>query len=204
MYHSASGYVGIGRVLSEWDRKIHEGNNRLLYTKEIYEYRIPVCWFSDRRQHPLKVEHGLPQQRGGSWHKIDEKRFPAVLLYSQNYPIQTLDEYEKNLNNSVEKSLLDSDDRRRIRLTQAPTKPETSAAIVTIYKRNPDVVAEVLKRANGICELCNSLAPFTRKSDGSPYLEVHHKLPLAMRGLDTEKNALALCPNCHRKEHFGQ
>ncbi|WP_256325004.1 HNH endonuclease signature motif containing protein [Nitrosomonas sp. Nm132] len=42
-----------------------------------------------------------------------------------------------------------------------------------------------------------------RKHDGSPYLEVHHKIPLAFGGEDTVVNAIALCPNCHREAHYG-
>lgn len=33
--------------------------------------------------------------------------------------------------------------------------------------------------------------------------EVHHKVPLSAGGDDTVENAIALCPNCHRKAHFG-
>lgn len=46
-------------------------------------------------------------------------------------------------------------------------------------------------------------APFLRASDQSSYLEVHHKVPLADDGDDTVGNAIAVCPNCHREEHFG-
>jgi len=46
-------------------------------------------------------------------------------------------------------------------------------------------------------------APFLRKKDQSPYLEVHHMIQLADGGEDTTENAVALCPNCHRQLHFG-
>uniref|UniRef100_UPI003D06D395 HNH endonuclease n=1 Tax=Alcaligenes faecalis TaxID=511 RepID=UPI003D06D395 len=64
-------------------------------------------------------------------------------------------------------------------------------------------MAEVLERASGSCEACKEPAPFKRKSDGTPYLEVHHRIQLAHGGEDTVENAIALCPNCHRKAHFG-
>ncbi|WP_456386557.1 HNH endonuclease [Profundibacter sp.] len=57
--------------------------------------------------------------------------------------------------------------------------------------------------ANGICEGCGNNAPFISKKDGTPFLEVHHVKPLAEEGDDTVENTLALCPNCHRKSHFG-
>jgi len=63
------------------------------------------------------------------------------------------------------------------------------------------VVAWVLKNSNGICESCNKPAPFT-KPDGDFYLEVHHLRRLADGGSDTVTNAVAACPNCHRRLHY--
>jgi 5-methylcytosine-specific restriction protein A len=81
-------------------------------------------------------------------------------------------------------------------------KPKLIKIISTQFKRNPDVVAEILVRASGVCENCNNEAPFKRKN-GEPYLEVHHKIRLADGGEDTIENAMALCPNCHRYLHYG-
>lgn len=72
------------------------------------------------------------------------------------------------------------------------------------FLRDPDVVAEVLLRAGGHCERCKEPAPFVRRSDKTPYLEVHHRVPLAAGGLDVVANAEALCPNCHRQAHHGE
>ncbi len=66
-----------------------------------------------------------------------------------------------------------------------------------------DVVAEVLHRAQGRCERCQNEAPFKSRATGEPYLEVHHRIPLADNGDDTVENAIALCPNCYRYSHFG-
>jgi 5-methylcytosine-specific restriction protein A len=71
------------------------------------------------------------------------------------------------------------------------------------FKRNPDVVVETLSRANGVCEKCNKNAPFLRKKDKTPYLEVHHKTMLSNGGEDTLENTIAVCPNCHRELHYG-
>ncbi|MEI9962123.1 MAG: HNH endonuclease signature motif containing protein [Limisphaerales bacterium] len=71
------------------------------------------------------------------------------------------------------------------------------------YRRNADVIVATLNRANGICERCGKKAPFLRKSGGTPFLEVHHRTPLADGGEDTIENAVALCPNCHREAHYG-
>lgn len=71
------------------------------------------------------------------------------------------------------------------------------------YIRDAKVAALALVRSKGICEECGSQAPFNRKSDSQPYLEIHHKIRLADHGPDTLENVLALCPNCHRKAHYG-
>ena len=107
------------------------------------------------------------------------------------------------LNGSIDRSLRDDPGKRRQRLENAPKLPRQVTVSVSIFMRNPDVVAEVLTRAEGRCEACHSQAPFIRKSDSTPYLEVHHKVTLADGGEDTVENAIALCPNCHRRKHLG-
>jgi predicted HNH restriction endonuclease len=102
----------------------------------------------------------------------------------------------------VKASSQDSEARAK-RLAAAQKKPTVRITTVLDFDRNPDVVAEVLAQASGNCQRCGSSAPFIRKSDGSPYLEVHHKTPLAFGGDDTVANAIALCPNCHRETHYG-
>ncbi|MDK9704300.1 MAG: HNH endonuclease [Sulfuritalea sp.] len=104
---------------------------------------------------------------------------------------------------SVAKSQNDSAVERKARLAATNPVPTTQTVTATVFRRNADVVAEVLARANGICEGCKELAPFKRRSDNSPFLEVHHRKPLADGGHDTVENAIALCPNCHRKAHYG-
>lgn len=68
------------------------------------------------------------------------------------------------------------------------------------YVRDPYITEYVKQRADGICQLCGQSAPFLDKY-GHPYLECHHIEWLSMGGKDTLKNAVALCPNCHRKMH---
>jgi 5-methylcytosine-specific restriction protein A len=104
---------------------------------------------------------------------------------------------------AVKQSSGDSPKQRRIRLADADKKPKTTLAIVCRFTRNPDVVAERLFLAEGHCEKCGKEAPFKRKRDDTPFLEVHHIVPLAEGGDDTVNNCIALCPNCHREEHFG-
>jgi len=79
-------------------------------------------------------------------------------------------------------------------------QPAMMSAITTSYVRDPAVKAWVLQGAGGKCEGCDAAAPFAG-IDGLPYLEVHHVMPLSSHGSDTTTNAVALCPNCHRRCH---
>lgn len=71
------------------------------------------------------------------------------------------------------------------------------------FARIREVKVWVLKRAAGRCECCSQPAPF-KTSRGYPFLEVHHLRTLADNGSDRTSNAVALCPNCHRRLHFGE
>lgn len=116
----------------------------------------------------------------------------------------SLDSLNESFDAEVKKALSTSKDDRQKRIAESSAVPKTKSVLVQVYERNPYVVAEVLIRANGVCERCNGAAPFIRKKDDSPYLEVHHKTRLADGGEDTVENAVALCPNCHRDLHFGK
>ena len=72
-----------------------------------------------------------------------------------------------------------------------------------VRQRSVAVRIFVLRRANGICELCDDPAPFKTKKK-RPYLEPHHLTRLADGGPDHPSHVAACCPNCHRKIHFGE
>lgn len=82
-------------------------------------------------------------------------------------------------------------------------RPLKSSDTISSFKRCPQVVAWVRLHSEGVCELCNSEAPF-RDAYGQPFLEVHHVIALADGGADTVENAVAICPNCHRAAHLSE
>lgn len=110
---------------------------------------------------------------------------------------------EVELEQAIEDSLNCSAEERKERLRNASKMPRKITVTTTNYCRNPDVVAEVLFLAKGICQKCNQPAPFKSSKTDKPYLEVHHLTRLADGGEDTVENAIAVCPNCHRKLHYG-
>ncbi|MEX5667075.1 HNH endonuclease signature motif containing protein [Pseudomonas neuropathica] len=78
-------------------------------------------------------------------------------------------------------------------------KPKKASSTRTVYVRDPEVRAWVRNEAEGHCEGCGDPAPF--QMHDLPFLEVHHVKPLADKGSDQVSNAVALCPNCHRRCH---
>nr|VFJ94220.1 MAG: 5-methylcytosine-specific restriction enzyme A [Candidatus Kentron sp. LFY] len=168
-------------------------------------YKPPRCWYvlsSNGKAYPAKAIWALViGKQPASFNTIKARTGLANLGYSL-INTEVLDQafdFEKE----VEKSIADTKNNRKKRLTSSSKKPSIIFTLTKIYRRNPDVVAEVLLRADGVCEKCKKPAPFNRSKDGTPYLEVHHIVQLSNDGDDTVDNSIALCPNCHREKHYG-
>lgn len=138
----------------------------------------------------------------------NEVKYEVDTLGNSYSDFETIkDEFEINqidFENEVSFAFKLSQEDRNSKLNSYPEIPTQSTVAHQVFIRNPYVVAEVLFRAKGICEKCNSDAPFIRDSNGTPYLEVHHRIPLSEGGFDTVENSHALCPNCHRHAHYGK
>jgi 5-methylcytosine-specific restriction protein A len=88
----------------------------------------------------------------------------------------------------------------RDRAIKSGSTASSRTTVSKTYIRNP-LIAEYTKRlAKGLCQLCDSTAPFKDKH-GEPYLESHHVVWLSKNGPDTVANTVALCPNCHKRMH---
>ncbi len=147
-----------------------------------------------------KTSDDLPlkkRSRSGGWSEVYD--LGDLLSLST----QTREQNDSDLAAEIEASLALSQSDRATRLANSTKIPERIQIISVGFRRNADVIVTVLHRANGVCEKCGAKAPFIRRSDGSPYLEVHHPIPLSQGGEDTVENAAALCPNCHREAHHG-
>ena len=131
---------------------------------------------------------------------VSDKRY-ATAKFTK--PLQTDAQYEDDFQNEIAKSTGDPDARDK-RLKNANKVPKPGLVQISRYPRNPDVVSKRLELAKGKCDKCGNEAPFKRASDGSPYLEVHHKVSLSEGGTDELVNTVALCPNCHREQHYGK
>ena len=91
----------------------------------------------------------------------------------------------------------------REKLSKEGNKPKRGKPSPSEYYTRSEAIKKYARwRAQGLCEMCGSFAPFCTKND-VPFLEVHHIHRLADDGPDLPENVAALCPNCHRELHLG-
>lgn len=163
-----------------------------------------VSWFIlvSGHPYPLKYIYALAAHCPPATFTTNQMKSVLRKIPIECFKVEQHDDIARSFNSKVVSASAEPE-KRKERLKHADKVPVQIVAYRVAYNRNPDVVAEVLERANGVCEACGESAPFTRASNGTPYLEVHHRVFLSDGGLDCVDNAEAICPNCHRKKHFG-
>ncbi len=87
---------------------------------------------------------------------------------------------------------------RKIAYNVAAKVVKKVSSTSSVYSRSSTIRAYAHERSKGVCEGCETPAPFITKN-GMPYLEVHHLIPLSEGGADSPENVAAICPNCHRR-----
>ncbi len=130
---------------------------------------------------------------------VDRTAARFVLRYLGGRPSTDSFGPDSDFDNKVRKSRL-SGKKKKPKGNENPTKKDVWTQV---YERDPEVSAYALEKAKGKCGDCKKTAPFIRRATRDPFLEVHHIIMLKDGGKDTIKNVIALCPNCHRKRHYG-
>ncbi|WP_228761180.1 HNH endonuclease [Vibrio gigantis] len=205
-YSDTMSTEGINYDFPNTQRKGSHDQNEIKALKNCFEAQVPLFVISKASNKSLRNVHiGLIS----SFDEINAKAFIKFVGQDKLFPKanesinESEVEYKVNFERDVNKSLNDSSEKRQGRLSSKSKTPRVVYRLVKDYSRDPDVVAEALYRANGRCEKCQAKAPFKKRSNGQPYLEVHHIIPLSQGGLDSLSNVISLCPNCHREVHFG-
>lgn len=88
-------------------------------------------------------------------------------------------------------------------------KPLLSKRETKSYPRDPVVAKRALCHAEFTCEFDSSHTTFPRMSDGFPYMETHHLVPLKYGdcfnvSIDVPENSICLCSTCHNRIHYGK
>lgn len=205
-YSDSMSSKGIDYDFPNTNRNGSHDQNEIQALKNCFESKIPLFVISKASNQKLRNVHiGLVQ----TFDEINSKAFIRFVAQDKLFPTanetikESQAEYKVTFENEVNESLDDSSENRQRRLASRSTKSKVVYRLVQDYRRDPDVVAEALYRAEGFCEKCKEKAPFIKRSNGEPYLEVHHIIPLSQGGLDSLENVISLCPNFHREIHFG-
>ncbi len=96
-----------------------------------------------------------------------------------------------------------------IKLDVAVKRPAKQENVQESWRRSSIVKQQVLRAAEYKCEYDERHQTFIAKSNGFPYMEGHHAIPISRQGefqnsLDIYANVICLCPICHRLLHYGQ
>jgi len=136
---------------------------------------------------------------------IDRNGDTRKAIVFELLPVENIDDGIESNKQSDSNSNILNKSLKELRLLAS----NASGGTRTIEEKKKEVVIRsnavklyALKRANGFCEYCGMTAPFN-KSDGEPYLEVHHIKKLSDGGPDHPEWVAAVCPNCHRNAHYG-
>lgn len=210
-----------GRISNDWKAKIFErdsdGKQIALYDRkkgfqirlEVFTAELPEITYKKNCPKAHVFDNGESKFKKGRGTCVVAKDISSVKNVLEVYfePEKAVSDTFEGLieafDFAVEQSRKDEIEKRRQRLKTAEKEPKKRTVKTTVFDRNPDVVAERLYLANGFCQKCKEKAPFTRASNGQPYLEVHHIISLSNGGDDAVENTIALCPNCHRENHYG-
>ncbi|QGN39271.1 HNH endonuclease signature motif containing protein [Klebsiella oxytoca] len=130
--------------------------------------------------------------------KVDNGKFWEPIIHGESSDLLLPTDDESVLNTRVSRLL-----KKPLSEPKGYKVPSAVEQLQKVYVRDPAVKAWILQQSKGVCENCGEKAPFYL-NDGSPYLEVHHVIPLSSSGADTTSNCIALCPNCHRALHYSQ
>ena len=197
MYYTGMGMKGDQSLSFMQNKTLSESNTNNVdvhffevFTEKVYTYQGQVML-------ALKPFQELQDDEDGNSRSVWV--FP-LKRKDGTAPVVPKKELDKTFERKVKKASTLTLDELKAKASKSTPKPGSRVATTTSYQRDPNVVNYTLKRANGICELCEQPAPF-KKKNGDPYLEVHHVAQLANDGDDTINNTVALCPNCHRRMH---
>lgn len=200
LYKKYSGHLlGCGIVASTPEPDLN-GNRRYADVDQLQQFPTPIYIDEFRSFIKISSTSSITYLKDEQWDRIKwlvNQKNPG---FFQNVVAPEVKMLEKEFDAAVQKESSKSLDQLKKEAQKKSTTPAVSTVQTTYYHRNQSIAAYVKMRANGRCQLCGMVAPFTDKS-GEPFLECHHIEWLSEGGMDSAENCVALCPNCHRRMH---
>ena len=97
---------------------------------------------------------------------------------------------------------------KNLEITLQNATPKQQERVSKYIERGP-MGQKVKDKLGGTCQICSAFNQHPiafLKSNGAPYSEAHHVIPVAAlkTGTLSATNIMVLCPNHHRQIHYGQ
>ncbi|WP_019211954.1 HNH endonuclease [Yersinia massiliensis] len=204
---------------------LNEFNRRGISNKEKLPERVKLLTLEDEGFENLETKEILivhPKKKGNELRLYMSIEFygntgDIFIIYTKNnislpiigfIPLQTWKKFSDDSDKACLISTLDTDDdkyQKGILLSQAGIPFERTSLL---FPRNVAIARQALEKANYQCEYGSAHKTFISPITKLEFMEAHHLIPLSVQkdfsiSLDHICNIFSLCPNCHRKIHFG-
>ncbi|MFZ4858505.1 MAG: HNH endonuclease [Desulfuromonadaceae bacterium] len=195
--------------------RVKEIRQTLKMTQTEFAEQLGMKWFKvkDLESGRLKITEDIARKMnrncGISYKWVLWGEEPKMLPYQDGDILasidagQFIDLYDADMSDKLTQAVAQTGASPSTDLKSTIDELASSEIVMKVRFTKMSLLADVFKRADGHCELCHNEAPFRRVSNNMPYLEAHHITPIALGGTDDLDNLLALCPNCHKKLHYG-
>ena len=149
------------------------------------------------------LKEALKLQTSNEVKETLKKAIAAVVEYKDS-------EYDQLEKDAIE-SLIDNTSEKKPEWTGRKEKQAMTTASSSEGekpKRNPQIAADALARAEYVCEFNKDDRTFKRKN-GKAYTEPHHLIPISKYrdfeySVDVMENVVSLCSHCHNLLHYGR
>lgn len=140
------------------------------------------------------------------------EEFYRYIISENHQLILTDEEFDEKLSNSI--NIVETNKERAGYPDRENIYPKGKQPIVKdskgreYYPRIPWISANALRLANYLCEYDPTQKTFIRRSNGKPYTEPHHLIPLSKHNdfiysLDVESNIVSVSSEVHNCLHYG-
>ena len=130
------------------------------------------------------------------------KRYVKVVVKSE-----VEEQIDDDLNNFLQQGIINIEGKK---LVNKPTKRKSKQNIkgTFTYPRSELEMMRAKVNSNWECEVSASHKTFINEKLNKPFVEGHHLIPMSAQEqfentIDFADNIVTLCPNCHRKIHYG-
>lgn len=206
---NALGYRNCSEAMKDISVKLGKPNNYLKLRRDEFD----VLTSSSRRgwanRPPAKEVVTL-------FDEFSRKSFEDLTAHIKDILQEADEDYKNKVTDAIEdkeyieavNKITESDSGIKVLRDKPVAAKKAVSRHAHIYVRDPIVAANALCNADYKCEVCAEHETFIRKSNGKPYTEPHHLVPIKCQSqfdvsLDVENNIVSLCSNCHNRIHYG-